>query len=118
MNKVIPWLFLLFSAPAFSGALLARWVDPTPASDAYVARYEAEVNVNGAQAARQVDLTSPELALTLDAPEGAEVAVRYRAVNVVAPAYPVEGQWSPWHVAASATRPGEQSPPSLLLYVR
>lgn len=100
-----------------SATLVVNWIDPTPTGPAYVAGYSAEYRVNGGMATSIPGLVSTSIDTTISAVPSDTVEVRYRAINNVAAASPINGNWSPWYPASQAVTPGDQQAPTFVLFV-
>lgn len=115
--------FLFFAAlstlsvVASAATLVVQWVDPTPTGPAYVAGYSAEYRVNSGTATPINGLATPSINTTIAAVAGNIVEVRYRAINNVVPASPINGNWSAWYAATQAASPGDQNAPNFTLIV-
>ncbi len=117
MNKAFfPAALLAASSFASAATLVVQWADPTPAGPAYVPAYSAEYRINGGVATLISGLATPAVNTTITAVAGNTVEVRYRAVNVVVPANPLNGNFTPWYVAAPAAAPSDQQAPTFILF--
>ena len=116
MKKLAFVLLFATSVSASAATLVVQWTDPTPAGPAYVPAYSAEYRINGGAATPISGLATPAISATIPAVAGNTVEVRYRAVNVVVPANPLNGNFTPWYVAAPAAAPSDQQAPAFILF--
>ena len=117
MKKIMLFAALsALSAMASAATLVVQWVDPTPTGPAYVAGYSAEYRVNGGAATTISGLTTPSINTTITAVAGNTVEARYRAINNVVPASPINGAWSAWYPATQAVSPNNQNAPTFILF--
>ncbi len=118
MKRVLAFVALLsMSLVSNAATLVVQWVDPTPTGPAYVAGYAAEYRVNSGTATPINGLATPSINTTIAAVAGNIVEVRYRAINNVVPASPINGNWSAWYAATQAASPGDQNAPNFTLIV-
>lgn len=116
IKAVFAAALLAASSVASAATLVVQWTDPTPAGPAYVPAYSAEYRINGGAATPISGLTTPAVNTTITAVAGNTVEVRYRAVNVVVPANPLNGNFTPWYVSAPAAAPSDQQAPTFILF--
>jgi len=99
MRKSLLFALLFIVAGAVQAANYAvtgSWTDPTPAGPDYTGQYEAEVKVNTGAPASLTSIPGASFATTATANAGDTIQVCVRAVNVVTPGSPINGEWSAW----------------------
>lgn len=81
------------------------WTDPTMTGPEWAASYGAECRVNGGASTPIDGLTTPGFSIQMTANQGDTIECRARAINVVVPASPVNGNWTAWVAAAAPISP-------------
>lgn len=104
------------SVQSIAATLVVQWVDPTPTGPAYVPAYSAEYRINGGTATAINSLSAPSISQTISAVAGNTVEVRYRAINDVVPASPINGAFTNWYTATQASNPSNQNAPTFILF--
>ena len=117
MNRSLLSVSLFAIALNVSAAtLVVQWTDPTPTGPSYVPAYSAEYRINGGAVTPISGLAAPSISATIPAVAGNAVEVRYRAINTVVPANPLNGNFTAWYPAAQAVVPGDQQAPTFILF--